>query len=200
MSEVKRNSDYLLHCSDQEPKKALSDHREEKIDTSACSVVKMKEQEATTIALENSYEQKKSELNEMKARAEKYAEDHYKLFRDQRFQQLKSDFDAMKSRAEKAESENIELKEKNDLYLSMLDDERINSKKNWLNLKSDLAAKTAAVEELVSISQRAMRQWHMHMTDLQQEDLDELLKDENNHEAHDYKKLFELLTKHAKGD
>lgn len=68
------------------------------------------------------------------------------------------------------------------------------------DLKSDLAAKTAAVEELVSISQRAMRQWHMHMTDLQQEDLDELLKDENNHEAHDYKKLFELLTKHAKGD
>lgn len=108
-------------------------------------------------------------------------------------------FYEMKSRAEKAESENIELKEKNDLYLSMLDDERANSKKNWLNLKSDLATKTAAVEELVSISQRAMRQWHMHMTDLQQEDLDDLLKDENNHEAHDYKNLFELLTKHAKG-
>jgi len=43
------------------------------------------------------------------------------------------------------------------------------------------------VQGLLKVFEQSMRQWHMYLTDMQMDDLTELLKDHNNIEAHLYK-------------
>lgn len=64
------------------------------------------------------------------------------------------------------------------------------------NLESQLAESKKQVQELVEMAEQAMRQWKMYMTDFQRDDLDELLKNPANAEAHIYKRLEVSLSKH----